>query len=172
MAIYMLTINLLAPYSTLPCCGQMDYCASASRRNSQWSLNLIWVSSTSPKLHFVKVLRKMLIYMGPSVHVIMSSCPVLMIETMVVRYAWTQSALLTVLYISLELLHMQLCNARLLPDKHNLGHVWMCMYSSQSTCVKVDWSEIKLSFIPFHSNTYGLKWIYMHPNKTLVVYSG
>jgi len=26
------------------------------------------------------------------------------------------------------------------------------------TWVEVNWSEIKLSFIPIHSNTYGLKW--------------
>jgi hypothetical protein len=110
----------------------------------------------------------MLIYMWPSVHVIMSSCPVLMIETMVVRYAWTQRALLTLLYISLELLHMQLCNTRFLPDKHRLGFVWMRTYSSQSKYVEVDWSE--LTSIPFHSNTYGLKWIRMHPNEALVVY--
>jgi hypothetical protein len=43
------------------------------------------------------------------------------------------------------------------------------MYSSQSTCVEVDWSGIKLSFIPFHSNTCGLKWIHMHPNKARVI---
>jgi len=30
----------------------------------------------------------------------------------------------------------------------------MRMYSSRSTCVEVDWSEIKLSSIPFHSNTW------------------
>jgi hypothetical protein len=29
----------------------------------------------------------------------------------------------------------------------------------------VNLSEIKLSSIPFHSNTRGLKWIHMHPNK-------
>ena len=45
------------------------------------------------------------------------------------------------------------------------GLVWMCMYSSQSTCVEVDWSGIKLNSIPFHSNTCGLRWIHMHPNK-------
>ena len=45
--------------------------------------------------------------------------------------------------------------------------VWMRMYSSQFTCVEVDWSRIELSSIPFHSNTCGLKWIYMHPNKAL-----
>ena len=49
----------------------------------------------------------------------------------------------------------------------SLDLVWMCMYSSQSTCVKVDWSEIKLCSIPFHSNICGLKWIHMHPNKAL-----
>ena len=38
----------------------------------------------------------------------------------------------------------------------------MRMYLSQSTCVEVDWSGIKLSSIPFHSNTYGLKLIHMH----------
>jgi hypothetical protein len=29
----------------------------------------------------------------------------------------------------------------------------------------MDWSKIILSYIPIHSNTYGLKWIDMHPNK-------
>ena len=28
----------------------------------------------------------------------------------------------------------------------------MHMYSSQSTCVQMDWSAIELSFIPIHSN--------------------
>jgi hypothetical protein len=39
------------------------------------------------------------------------------------------------------------------------------MYSSQSTCVEVDWSGIKLNSIPFHPNTCGLILIHMHPNK-------
>jgi hypothetical protein len=34
----------------------------------------------------------------------------------------------------------------------------MRIYSSQSTYVGVDWSGIKLNFIP-------LEWIHMHPNK-------
>jgi len=38
------------------------------------------------------------------------------------------------------------------------------MYLSQSAWVEVDWSGVKLNFIPFHSNTYGLN---MHPNKAL-----
>jgi len=41
----------------------------------------------------------------------------------------------------------------------------MHMYLSQSICVEVDWSEIKLSSIQIHSNTCVLKWIDMHPNK-------
>jgi hypothetical protein len=41
-------------------------------------------------------------------------------------------------------------------------------YVSQFTYVKVDWSEIKLSFIPVHFSTCGLKWIHMHPKKALV----
>jgi hypothetical protein len=50
-----------------------------------------------------------------------------------------------------------------------LGFVWMHVYSSQSTCVEVDWSGIKLNFILFHSNTCRLKGIHMHPNKGLIV---
>ena len=46
----------------------------------------------------------------------------------------------------------------------------MRMYSSQSICVEVDWSGIELNSIPFHSNTCGLRWIHMHPNKALVYY--
>ena len=46
----------------------------------------------------------------------------------------------------------------------------MRMYLSQSTCVEVDWSGIKLNFIPFHSNTCGLKWTHMHPNKDVHVF--
>jgi uncharacterized membrane protein len=53
-----------------------------------------------------------------------------------------------------------------------LGLVWMRMYSFQSTCVKVDWNEIKLNFISFHSNTRGLRWIHMHTNKTVGCSSG
>ena len=30
----------------------------------------------------------------------------------------------------------------------------MHMYSSQSTCVQMDYSAIELSFIPIHSNTW------------------
>jgi hypothetical protein len=41
------------------------------------------------------------------------------------------------------------------------------MYSSQSPCVEVDWSGINLNSIPFHSNTRGLRWIHIHPNKAL-----
>jgi len=44
----------------------------------------------------------------------------------------------------------------------------MRMYLSQSTCVEVDLSEIKLSSIPFYFNTCGLRWIHMHPNKALI----
>jgi hypothetical protein len=36
------------------------------------------------------------------------------------------------------------------------------MYSSQFIRVEVDWSVIKLNFIPFHSNTCGLGLIRMH----------
>jgi hypothetical protein len=49
----------------------------------------------------------------------------------------------------------------------DLGLVWMYMYSSQSTCVKVDWNGIKLNSISFHSNTCGLRWIHVHPNNAL-----
>jgi hypothetical protein len=38
-------------------------------------------------------------------------------------------------------------------DRIRLGLLWMRMYSSQSTCIKVDWSGIKLNFIqstPIH----------------------
>jgi hypothetical protein len=38
-------------------------------------------------------------------------------------------------------------------DRIHLGLFWMRMYSSQSTCIKVDWSGIKLNFIqstPIH----------------------
>ena len=49
------------------------------------------------------------------------------------------------------------------------GLIWMRMYSSQSTCVEVDWSEIELNFVSFHSDTCGLRWIHMHPNKALIV---
>jgi len=45
------------------------------------------------------------------------------------------------------------------------------MYSSQSICIEVDWSEIKLSFIPFYSKTCGLEWIHMHPNKARFIHS-
>jgi len=45
----------------------------------------------------------------------------------------------------------------------------MRMYSSQSTCVEVDWSGIKLNFIPFHFNICRLRWIHMHPNKVRYV---
>jgi hypothetical protein len=54
-----------------------------------------------------------------------------------------------------------------LDRKNSLGLVWMHMYSSQSTCVGVNWSGIKLNSIPVHSTTCGLKWIHMHPNKAL-----
>jgi len=47
------------------------------------------------------------------------------------------------------------------------GLVWCACNSSQSTCVEVDWSGIKLSSIPFHSNTCELKRIHMYPNKAL-----
>jgi hypothetical protein len=50
-----------------------------------------------------------------------------------------------------------------------LGLIWMRMYSSQSTCVKADWNRIKLNFIPFYSNTCGLKWIHLHSNKALLL---
>jgi hypothetical protein len=45
--------------------------------------------------------------------------------------------------------------------KHAKGFVWMCMYSSQFTCVKVDWNGIKPSFIPIHFNTHRLKYTYI-----------
>jgi hypothetical protein len=45
------------------------------------------------------------------------------------------------------------------------GIGWMRIYSSQSTCVEVDWSEIKLNSIPFHSNICRSRWTHMHPNK-------
>jgi hypothetical protein len=45
--------------------------------------------------------------------------------------------------------------------KHAKGFVWMCMYSSQFTCVKVDWNGIKPSFIPIHFNTHRLKYAYI-----------
>jgi len=41
----------------------------------------------------------------------------------------------------------------------------MHKYPYQSTCIEV---EIKLSSIPTHSNTCGLKSIHMHPNKVLI----
>jgi hypothetical protein len=46
----------------------------------------------------------------------------------------------------------------------------MHMYSSESTCVGVVWSGIKLNSIPMHSTTCRLKWIHMHPNKAIVEY--
>jgi hypothetical protein len=49
-----------------------------------------------------------------------------------------------------------------------LGLVWMRMNSSQYTCVEVDWSGIELNSIQFHSNTCGLRWIHMIPNKASV----
>jgi hypothetical protein len=52
----------------------------------------------------------------------------------------------------------------------DLGLGWMRMYSSQSTRVEVDYSGIKLNFISFHSNTRGLRWIYLHPNKALTFF--
>ena len=55
-------------------------------------------------------------------------------------------------------------------DFSPLGLDWMRMYSSQFTCVEVDWSGIELNSIPFHSNTCGLRWIHMHPNKALCVF--
>jgi hypothetical protein len=51
-----------------------------------------------------------------------------------------------------------------------IGLVWMCMYLSESTCVGVVWSGIKLNSIPMHSTTCGLKWIHMHPNKAIAEY--
>ena len=39
----------------------------------------------------------------------------------------------------------------------HLGLIWVRVYSSQSTCVEVDWSGIKLNSIQFHSNTCGLR---------------
>jgi hypothetical protein len=38
-----------------------------------------------------------------------------------------------------------------------LGLIWMRIYSSQFTCVEMDWSRIKLNSISFYSNTCGLK---------------
>jgi hypothetical protein len=58
-----------------------------------------------------------------------------------------------------------------IPHHHHtttpLDLIWMCMYSSQSTYVDVDWSGIKPSSILFHFNTHGLRWIHVHPNKAL-----
>ena len=71
--------------------------------------------------------------------------------------------LLTHSYIIIhEIRHV---NKKKTPSKPSWGLVWMRMYSSQSTCVEVDWSGLKLSSIPFHSNTCGLESIHMHPNK-------
>ena len=41
----------------------------------------------------------------------------------------------------------------------------MCMYLSQSICIEVNWSGIKLNSILFHSYTYKLRWIHMHQTK-------
>jgi hypothetical protein len=40
-------------------------------------------------------------------------------------------------------------------------------YSSQFTCLGVNWSAIELNFISFHSNPCGLRWIHARPNKAL-----
>jgi hypothetical protein len=45
-------------------------------------------------------------------------------------------------------------------NKTSQSLIWMCVYSSQSTCVEVDWSKIELNFIPFHSSLCELKWIH------------
>jgi hypothetical protein len=46
------------------------------------------------------------------------------------------------------------------------GLIWMCMYSSQPTCVEVNWSEIKLNSIPIYSNTYGSKSIHIRQSQS------
>jgi hypothetical protein len=45
-------------------------------------------------------------------------------------------------------------------DTNKDVHVFVSIHS-----VEVDWSGIKLNSIPFHSNTCGLMWIHIHPNK-------
>ena len=52
----------------------------------------------------------------------------------------------------------------LLPLRRLDAHVFISIQ-----CVEVDWSGIKLSSLPFHSNTCGLEWIHMHANKALVI---